>query len=123
MRGVSGDQPGKPEQVLVYDFPQLHRARHPYGTYDVARIGLWAMFGGNARYRRVAVESIRRWWRWDGKKAYPAAQKAAHLRRRGGSNGQPAASLEGEPTTIATTSGVPITVVIIPRRNQQMEQD
>jgi len=42
-------------------------------THDTAEFGGW--------------RGIRRWWRWDGKKAYPAAQKLPICADGGGSNG------------------------------------
>jgi len=69
-----------------------------------------------------AVESIRRWWRWDGQKAYPAAQKlliCATVEAVTAAGGEPGRRTYND---WQTTSVFRSRFVIIPR-NQQMEQD
>jgi hypothetical protein len=79
---------GKPEEVLVHDFPHLGVGKAiPYGTYDVARDEALVNVGVTHETAEFAVESIRRWWRMLGKKAYPHAKHLLICADAGGSNG------------------------------------
>jgi len=106
---------GKPEQVLVYDFPQLAQGKAiPYGTYDVAQDRAVGNVGVTHDTAEFAVESIRRWWRWDGKKAYPAAQKLLICADGGGSNGSRRRAWKANLQRLANHIRVPITVCHYP---------
>ncbi len=79
---------GKPEAVLVHDFPQdgLGKAV-PYGVYDMARNEAWVNVGKSHDTPQFAVASIRRWWTSMGKRAYPQARALFITADAGGSNG------------------------------------
>ena len=79
---------GKPEAVLVHDFPQdgLGKAI-PYGVYDMARNEAWVNVGKSHDTPQFAVASIRRWWASMGKRAYPQAHALFITADAGGSNG------------------------------------
>ncbi|MGH9403153.1 MAG: ISAzo13 family transposase [Terriglobia bacterium] len=106
---------GKPEKVLAYDFPQLAEGRAiPYGAYDVAQDRAVVNVGVTHDTAEFAVESIRRWWRWDGKKAYPAAQKLLICADGGGSNGSRLRAWKVNLQRLANHMRVPITVCHYP---------
>jgi len=79
---------GEPERVFVHDFPHLGKGKAiPYGTYDVARDEALVNVGITHETAEFAVESIRRWWRLLGRKAYPQAARMLICADAGGSNG------------------------------------
>jgi hypothetical protein len=79
---------GKPEEVLVHDFPDDATAKAiPYGVYDMARNEAWVSVGHHHDTPAFAVASVRRWWRSMGRKAYPKAKKLFITADSGGSNG------------------------------------
>ena len=79
---------GDPEKVRVHDFliPELGRA-NPYGIYDIGLNSGWVSVGVDHDTAEFAVESIRRWWRSMGQKAYPKATSLLITADGGGSNG------------------------------------
>lgn len=79
---------GKPVSVNVHDFPHLGRGKAiPYGAYDIGRDRAVVNVGVSHDTSEFAVESIRRWWRLDGRRAYGAAQRLLICADSGGSNG------------------------------------
>ena len=78
---------GRPEQVRVHDFldKELGKAI-PYGVYDVTRNQGWVSVGTDHDTAEFATETIRRWWRQMGSKAYPDARELLILADGGGSN-------------------------------------
>lgn len=106
---------GQPQKVLAYDFPQLAQGKAiPYGAYDVAQDRAVVNVGVTHDTAEFAVESIRRWWRWDGKKAYPAAQKLLLCADGGGSNGSRLRAWKVNLQRLANHIRVPITVCHYP---------
>jgi Rhodopirellula transposase DDE domain len=79
---------GIPEKVRVHDFmiPELGRAI-PYGVYDLRTNSGWVSVGIDHDTAEFAVETIRRWWRWMGRKHYPRARQLLITADAGGSNG------------------------------------
>ena len=78
---------GMPEKVRVHDFliPGLGRAIS-YGVYDPGmNTGVSAEIDHDTA--EFAVETIRRWWRWMGRKRHPTAQPLLITADAGGSNG------------------------------------
>ena len=64
---------GQPIEVHVHDFPHLGQGKAiPYGAYDLARDRAVAHVGITQDAAEFAVESIRRWWKVDGRRAYRA---------------------------------------------------
>ena len=79
---------GEPVPVRVHDFldKELGKAI-PYGVYDLLRNEGWVNVGVDHDTSEFAVESLRRWWKRMGKKAYPEATDLLVTADGGGSNG------------------------------------
>jgi hypothetical protein len=79
---------GKPDEVNVYDYPQLGIGTAiPYGAYDVGRNRGFVNVGVSHETAEFAVESLRRWWRMVGRRLYPKSRKLLLCADGGGSNG------------------------------------
>jgi hypothetical protein len=79
---------GKADEVSVHDFPHLGEGKAiPYGAYDIARDRAVVNVGVTHDTAEFAVESIRRWWRLDGKRHYRGAGRLLICADSGGSNG------------------------------------
>jgi hypothetical protein len=79
---------GKADKVSVHDFAHLGEGKAiPYGTYDIARDRAVVNVGVTHDTAEFAVESIRRWWRLDGKRHYRKADSLLICADSGGSNG------------------------------------
>ena len=57
------------------------------GSYDLGRNAGWVSVGVDHDTAEFAVESIRRWWRWMGRRSYPKATRLLITADSGGSNG------------------------------------
>src|SRR5207248_589046 len=78
---------GQPYKVNVHDFPsQAEGKAIPYGTYDVLQNRAVVNVGISHDTAEFAVESIRRWWRMDGRRRYRAASRLLICADAGGSN-------------------------------------
>ena len=75
-------------QVNGHDFPgpSVPRA-HPYGIYELTRNRGFVNVGTDHDTATFAVASIRAWWRVQGQRAYPKAQRLLITADAGGSNG------------------------------------
>jgi hypothetical protein len=79
---------GKPQEVNVYDYPDLGLGTAiPYGAYDVHRNQGFVNVGMTHDTAEFAVESLRRWWRLFGHRHYPATRALLLCADGGGSNG------------------------------------
>ncbi|MBU2637935.1 MAG: ISAzo13 family transposase [Nanoarchaeota archaeon] len=79
---------GQFQEVNVYDFPSLSKGKAiPYGAYDIIKNKGFVNVGVSSDTGEFAVESIRRWWQFNGKKDYPKAKKLLICADSGGSNG------------------------------------
>ena len=79
---------GAPVEVNVHDFPNLASGKAiPYGAYDIARDRAVVNVGISHDTSEFAVESIRRWWRLDGRHVYHGAARLLICADGGGSNG------------------------------------
>jgi transposase len=79
---------GDPAEVNVHDFPNLALGKAiPYGAYDIARDRAVVNVGISHDTSEFAVESIRRWWRLDGRHVYRGAARLLICADGGGSNG------------------------------------
>jgi hypothetical protein len=79
---------GKPENVLIHDFPGDSVGKAiPYGVYDLTRNEAWVSIGRDHDTPKFAVASIRRWWKKMGARAYPRAKALFITADAGGSNG------------------------------------
>lgn len=87
-KGREWQPTGKPEAVRVYDFIDKELGKvTPYGVYDqIANTG-WISVGTDHDTAAFAVESIRRWWQYMGRKCYPKATELLITADGGGSNG------------------------------------
>lgn len=78
----------KPVVVNDHDFPSdADGAAIPYGVYDVRANQGTVFVGTSYDTPGFAVDSIERWWRYDGKHRYPNADHLLILADGGGSNG------------------------------------
>jgi transposase len=103
---------GEPERVRVHDFGRTHV--RPYGVYDQTRNEGWVSVGVDHDTATFAVESIRRWWRWMGQKAYPVAEQLLITADAGGSNGVRVRLWKVELQKFANETGLRITVCHFP---------
>ena len=79
---------GKADRVLVHDFPHLGEGKAiPCGAYDIARNRAVVNVGITHDTAEFAAESIRRWWRLDGKRHSRSAPRLLICADSGGSNG------------------------------------
>lgn len=79
---------GKDTPVNVYDYSSLSDGKAvPYGVYDLVHNQGFVNVGVNHDTAKFAVESIRRWWHYFGKQAYPQSSILMITADGGGSNG------------------------------------
>ena len=106
---------GWPERVRVHDFaiPELDKVA-PYGVYDVGRKVGWVSVGVDHDTAALAVESIRRWWRWMGQPSYPQARRLLITAVSGGSNGARVRLWKWELQKLADETGLAIPVCHFP---------
>jgi len=77
-----------PYYVNGHDFPSPNVLRaHPYGIYDIGRNTGFVSVGTNHDTGVFAVNSIRGWWRAEGRTLYPKAVRLVITADGGGSNG------------------------------------
>lgn len=104
-----------PEKVQTYDFPtpEVPRA-YPYGVYDLARNTGFVNLGTDHDTATFAVASIRRWWKLEGRHAYPEAKRLLITADGGGSNGSRLRLWKWEIQRFADELGFPIFVSHFP---------
>jgi hypothetical protein len=106
---------GKPQEVTTKDFPSLAAGKAlPYGVYDTSRNRGVVNVGVTHDTAEFAVESIRRWWKLDGLKSYPAAQRLLICADAGGSNGNRLRTWKLNLQQMANQIQIPITVCHYP---------
>lgn len=106
---------GQPEDVNMHDFPHLgHGKAIPYGAYDIARDRAVVTVGVTHDTAEFAVASIARWWKLDGRSAYPAAQRLLICADAGGSNGHRSRAWKLHLQSLADQLQIPITVCHYP---------
>jgi len=103
----------QPEKVRVHDFeirqPDKGKVA-PYGVYDLGRNVGWVSVGVDHDTAAFAVESIRRWWRWMGRRSYPQAKRLLITADSGGSNGARVRLWKWELQQLADETGLEISV-------------
>ena len=106
---------GEPERVRVHDFeiPELGKVA-PYGVYDLGRNVGWVSVGVDHDTAAFAVEGIRRWWRWMGRRTYPHAKRLLITADSGGSNGARVRLWKWELQQLASETGLEIAVCHFP---------
>jgi transposase len=106
---------GYPEEVNVHDFPDKDKGKAiPYGVYDLKRNVGWVSVGIDHDTAAFAVETIRRWWRQLGQKAYPRAKSLLITADSGGSNSSRTRLWKWELQKLANQIGLTITVCHFP---------
>ena len=106
---------GKADRVLVHDFPHLGEGKAiPYGAYDIARNRAVVNVGITHDTAEFAAESIRRWWRLDGKRHYRSAPRLLICADSGGSNGTRTRAWKLHLQALSDETGMAITVCHYP---------
>ena len=106
---------GQPYEVNVHDFPsQAEGKAIPYGTYDVVKNRAVVNVGTSHDTAEFAVESIRRWWRMDGRRRYRAAGRLLICADAGGSNSSRVRAWKVNLQAFADEIRIPITVCHYP---------
>jgi hypothetical protein len=106
---------GKADQVSVHDFPHLGKGKAiPYGAYDIARNRAVVNVGVTHDTAEFAAESIRRWWRLDGKRHYREAARLLICADSGGSNGNRTRAWKLHLQALSDETGMAITVCHYP---------
>ena len=78
---------GSPLKVKTHDFPDKDKGKaNPYGVFDIANNTGFVNVGITADTAEFAVSSIRYWWKYVGKRAYPSASVLYICADAGGSN-------------------------------------
>jgi transposase len=106
---------GKPYEVHVHDGPSLGKGKAiPYGVYDVQRDRAMVNVGMSHDTAEFAVESIRRWWRLDGRRRYGSARRLLICADGGGSHSSRAYTWKANLLKLVDEIGIPITVCHYP---------
>jgi len=106
---------GEPVPVRVHDFIDDALGKVvPYGVYDLTRNTGWVNVGIDHDTPEFAVESIARWWRTMGKRAYPEATELLITADSGGSNAVRSRLWKLELQRFADRSGLAISVSHFP---------
>jgi hypothetical protein len=106
---------GEAEKVFTHDFPHLGQGKAiPYGTYDIAQDRALVNVGVSHDTAQFAVASIRRWWRWLGRKNYPRARRLLICADAGGSNGNRLRAWKFHLQRLVREIGMPISVCHYP---------
>jgi len=106
---------GQPDEVTVHDFPHPGKGKAiPYGAYDIARNRAVVNVGVTHDTAEFAVESIRRWWRLDGKRNYQGAERLFICADSGGSNGNRQRAWKLHLQELSDETGMSITVCHYP---------
>ncbi|KDA40594.1 transposase [Frankia sp. BMG5.23] len=116
---------GDPVQVEDHSFftgPQGETAI-PYGVYDLTADAGWVNVGVDHATSAFAVASIRRWWQARGQADYPRATRLLVTADAGGSNSYRFRAWKAELATLATGTGLSITVCHFPPGHLEVEQD
>jgi hypothetical protein len=114
---------GQPQEVFTHDFPQMAMGKAiPYGTYDIGQDRAFVNVGMSHDTAEFAVESIRRWWRWLGRRTYPKATRLLICADAGGSNGTRLRSWKLHLQLLANEIRVPITICHYPPGTSKWNQ-
>jgi hypothetical protein len=106
---------GEPEEVKVHDFIDKGLGKAiPYGVYDMAANAGWVSVGVDHDTAEFAVESLRRWWRNMGVRAYPEAKRLLITADGGGANGSRCRLWKVELQRLADETGLSISVCHFP---------
>jgi hypothetical protein len=104
-----------PRLVNGHDFPDPSVPRaYPYGIYDLKQNSGFVNVGTDHDTGAFAVASIRGWWRHEGAKIYPRADRLLITADGGGSNGYRLRLWKIELQQLANETGVSIDVCHFP---------
>ena len=113
--GREWEKKGQAVEVLSHDFPDPTVPKAvPYGIYDIGENRGWVTVGVDADTAEFAVESIRQWWRWMGKRRYPKAKGLLICADSGGSNEYRSHLWKRELQKLANQQKMRITVCYFP---------
>jgi transposase len=106
---------GEPEKVEIHDFasPEFPKVI-PYGVYDIGKNMGWINVGTDHDTASFAVASIRRWWFGMGREIYPRARDLLICADCGGSNGYRVRLWKIELQTLASETGLRVTICHFP---------
>ncbi|MDO9123147.1 MAG: ISAzo13 family transposase [Deltaproteobacteria bacterium] len=106
---------GEPEKVEIHDFasPEFPKVI-PYGVYDIGKNMGWINVGTDHDTASFAVASVRRWWFGMGREIYPSATALLICADCGGSNGYRVRLWKIELQTLASETGLRITICHFP---------
>ena len=114
-KGTQWLRKGQSRKVNGHDFPDPAVPRaHPYGIYELSRNVGFVNVGTNHDTATFAVASIRKWWRSEGRRAYPKAKRMQITADAGGSNGSRLRLWKWELQRFADETGLPISVSHFP---------
>ena len=106
---------GHPRPVRVHDFMIKENGKAtPYGVYDLTRNEGWVSLGIDHDTAAFAVQSIRRWWRTMGRRAYPKARSLLITADAGGSNASRTRLWKWELQRLADETGLSLSVCHFP---------
>jgi hypothetical protein len=113
--GREWEPEGMPRQVKSKDFPDKNLGKViPYGVYDPTDNTGWVGVGIDHDTAEFAVETLRRWWRRMGIRAYPGASELLIRADGGGSNGTRCRLWKWELQGLADEIGLKISVCHFP---------
>jgi hypothetical protein len=113
--GREWEPKGRPRRVQTKDFPDKDLGKViPYGVYDPTDKSGWVGVGIDHDTAEFAVETLRRWWRRMGSRAYPGATELLITADGGGSNGTRCRLWKWELQGLADAIGVKISVCHFP---------
>ena len=106
---------GSPVRVRDHDFPDKELGKvTPYGVYDIAANAGFVNVGTDHDTAAFAVESIRRWWRAEGRNRYPGRARLLVTADAGGSNSYKNKAWKDGLARLAAQTGLEITVCHFP---------
>src|SRR5437899_9568108 len=102
---------GNPYEVQVHDWPSRAKGKAiPYGVYDVFGDRAVVNVGISHDTAEFAAESIRRWWRLDGRRRYRSARRLLICADGGGSNSSRTHAWKANLMQLVEEIGIRITV-------------
>lgn len=114
-KGQTYRRKGNPQKVLVHDFPSLGEgAAILYGTYDIDRNEGFVNVGISHDTAEFAVESVRQWWKFFGRRQYLDAKLLLLCADSGGSNGSRNRAWKYNLQQLSNQFGLTITVCHYP---------
>jgi hypothetical protein len=114
---------GDPDRVRVHDFIDPRKGKAiPYGVDDLALNKGWVSVGMDHDTATFAVNTIRRWWRGMGSKAYPRATSLLIVADSGGRNGSRVRLWKWELQRFADVTGLAIHVSHLPPGTSKWNQ-